>query len=533
MKIWIPILIAASASSASAQVCGENSLQESLQYLRRLSLDLRGRVPDMAELESVVANNGAIDPSIIRSIVRSEAMITQIHQHHRDLLWTNITDQRIVDQSWTLANIQRPAGVTGDIVLQTTSQTRRRAYRGGNVPCLDEAARFDANGNILTTVDPVDPAIRREGWVLIRPYWNPAVQVKVCAFDAQDELQAMNSANRMVDCRTQTAVKGCGCGPDLQWCQSVPDRTSTIITAALGEQMLRFMDSVVRDGRPYTDVITARDIEVNGPISHYLRFQTNSGMGSLFGSADTDYVVPVVPFSEATRWVSANREATHAGVLTMPGYLIKFQSDRGRANRFYNAFLCQAFQAPAGGLPAADDACNLEPDLTKRCGCKHCHIAVEPAAAYWGRWSEAGFAPLDETNFPGFNPACAAANAGSNANCRRFYMIAPGHPDEVPFRGYLRSLVFADTERQENIRNGPRALAQTAIDNGAFASCVTKQMFERLMAREPNELDQEMLGELESTLVGTNYDLRALIESIVKRPEYAEAGRFDAKEHGR
>ena len=156
MKIWIPILIAASASSASAQVCGENSLQESLQYLRRLSLDLRGRVPDMAELESVVANNGAIDPSIIRSIVRSEAMITQIHQHHRDLLWTNITDQRIVDQSWTLANIQRPAGVTGDIVLQTTSQTRRRAYRGGNVPCLDEAARFYRRAR---RIDPGNPRV--------------------------------------------------------------------------------------------------------------------------------------------------------------------------------------------------------------------------------------------------------------------------------------------------------------------------------------------------------------------------------------
>ena len=38
---------------------------------------------------------------------------------------------------------------------------------------------------------------------------------------------------------------------------------------------------------------------------------------------------------------------------------------------------------------------------------------------------------------------------------------------------------------------------------------------------------------LTAELVTSNYDLRALIETIVTRPEYVEAGRFDVKEHGR
>lgn len=535
LTAWISgalALTALGAVEARAQVCEPSEVQQSLQLLRRLSLDLRGRVPDIAELESVVANAGEIDPSIVHGIVTSEDAVAQVRAHHRDLLWANISDQRIADNNWILQNVRRPAGQTGDPIYYVNSG-RTRLYRGvTNATCLDEAARFNADGSIRTTQDATNAALHQEGWVLVRPYWDPTIQVKVCAFDAQAAIQAPNTRGVATDCRTNAGVVGCGCGPDLRWCQSAPDRTAVAITTALNEQMLRFMDKIVRDGQPYSRILTGREVEVNGPISHYLRYQVSNGLGFVFATLDQNYTVPAIPFTEADRWVTANRDNSHAGILTLPGYLLKFQSDRGRANRFYNAFLCQNFQAPPGGLPAADDACNLEPDLTKRCGCQHCHQAVEPAAAYWGRWSEAGFAPLDVADYPAFREDCSAANANGNANCRRLYFTNPGHPDEERYRGWLRSYVFADEARQENIERGPRGIAQTAIDNGAFAGCVTKQTVERLLAREVTEEDEDMMSELKAELIASDYDLRGLIETIVNRPEYVAAGRFDVRAVG-
>src|SRR5262249_21684828 len=158
------------------------------------------------------------------------------------------------------------------------------------------------------------------------------------------------------------------------------------------------------------------------------------------------YPIPAIAFTDKDNWQKVDRLTRHAGVLTMPAYLLKFQSNRGRANRFYNAFMCQHFEAPPGGLPAATDECNSEPDLTERCGCKYCHVAVEPAASHWGRWAEAGVAPLNEVEFPQYKPECAGPNALRNAVCRRLYFTSPATAKEEPFRGMLMSYVFADAE---------------------------------------------------------------------------------------
>ncbi len=513
--------LATLAAPAHAQVCGESSLEQSLQYLRRLSLDLRGRLPDLAELDSVVTNGGALDPSIVHGIATSEDLVGELREHHRDLLWVNVGDLRLVGGDWNLSRYR------GTDVYWLSSQSRARAYRGGSVPCLDEPARFGPSGEILTTPEPGDPTIQREGWVRVAPYWDPTSRIRVCAFDAQVAEQARNERGRMVECGATANEKGCGCGPELRWCQSQPDDTAGTIKAALAEQLLRFVDGVVRSGRPYTEILTARDMEVNGPIAHYLRYQATMAPNLVFGDHRPGFEVPEIPFAEVDRWVPVTRDEAHAGLLTMPAYLLKFQSDRGRANRFYEAFMCVSFQAPPGGLAAGDDPCNLEPDLTKRCGCKSCHLTVEPAAAHWGRWAEAGFAPLPEARYPKVQEACTTPAGARSAECRRLYFTDPQHPDEEPFRGHLRSYVFADARREANIAAGPRALAEAAIGNGQLARCTTRRLFERYMGRAIDEQDAAALAELTALFEGSDHDLRALVEAIVKRPEYVEAGRFE------
>jgi hypothetical protein len=511
------------AGPARAQVCDDAPTQAALQYLRRLSLDLRGRLPSADELASV-ATNGALDPGLVSTMVRSEDAIEQVRAHHRDLLQVNVSNQRLSQAFNILRRGGRGQAVPAEVYW---SFQRARLYRGGDASCLDEPARFGPGGEILTTRDAASGA-QREGWVEVAPYWAPDTRVKVCAFDAQTAASARDARGNTVRCDQGGRNPACGCGPGLAWCHE--GSTERTITTAFDEQLLRFVDGIVRDGRPYTDVLLAKDMEVNGPIAHYFRHQTALGRTILLVSDAPGFPLPELQFTDDDRWVRVEREGRHAGVLTMPSFLVKFQSNRGKANRFYQAFLCQSFQAPAGGLPPSSDACHDEPDLTQRCGCQHCHVTVEPAAAHWGRFAEAGIYPLLEQDFPVRNPACATPAGSRDPACGRLYLSEAHHPKEEAWLGTLLPYVFADARREANIAAGPEALAREAIESGAFAACTTQQWWERLVGRTPSEADAPVVQALADDFAGGGYDLRTLIESIVTRPEYVKAGRYDGEE---
>lgn len=532
-------LTAGWAGPARGQTCEAGTTQDALGYLRRLSLDLRGRLPSFAELERVAAT-GSVDPALIAEMLASEDLVQQMRAMHRELLWTNVLDQRLSNNNFRLrAPSRRVAGGTSP-AYWIPSNGRATGYRGAQTPCLDEPARFDPEtGAILTTPDENDPTIRREGWVEVSPYWSPSTTVRVCAFEAQETLTIEDGA-RPIDCSTAANEPRCGCGPNLRWCESADDQTRVQILDSMNEQLLRFTDEIFRADRPYTDVLLSKEMEVNGPISHYLRHQTRTGgADAIIAGPDQNHPVPEISFEETENWVRVERELRHAGVLTMPAYLLKFQSDRGRANRFYNAFLCQHFEATAA-LPPATDPCHAEPDLTKRCGCKDCHIAVEPAAAYWGRWAEAGLLPLDEPLFPKQNGCCVDGGECSPAmrrlfnrnTCGRFYLTdreltGPDDP-QAQYLGMLEAYVFADATRERNIEEGPELLARQAIDSGAFASCTVRRLWRRFMAREATLDEEQTLAELTTTF-SQGYNLRRLIAELVVRPEYVQAGRFTGK----
>ena len=64
-------------------------------------------------------------------------------------------------------------------------------------------------------------------------------------------------------------------------------------------------------------------------------------------------------------WAPVDRKGLHAGVLTLPGYLLRFQTDRGRANRMRITMTCEYFVPPAKMEPAP--GCQPDGnDLTKR-----------------------------------------------------------------------------------------------------------------------------------------------------------------------
>lgn len=513
-----------SVPGQAQEVCAPDATQAAVQRLRRLSLDLRGKLPTVTEM-TAVAESGAVSEETVDRFLASVGFLHQVRIYHRDLLWASLTRQRLANNNWML----RP-GRGANTPWFLPSQARQLAYRGGRVSCLNQPATFARNGsiNVVEEPDPQDPnaTVRREGYVEVAPYWAPNTTIRVCAFDAQTNEQGVNPRNgAAIACTQGINSPECGCGPNLRGCFT--SETELAITTAMTDQMLETLEGIVETDQPYTDAILGETTVINGPLVHYYRYQTNAGGNFIAASPQPALELPDRTFTQSA-FVPAAATAEHAGVLTLPGYLMRFQSDRGRANRFFQAFMCQSFQAPSGGLPAADDPCQQEPDLTQRCGCQYCHQTLEPASAHWGRWSEAGIMHLDPAAFPRVRPQCATDAGANTLTCKRFYLTTPGHPKEEPYKGTLLSYVFGDEhpDRVAAIEAGPRALAQTAVSSGRFALCTTTKVWTWLMGRPPRADESPILGELAAAFEADGYRFKGLVKALVSRPEYVEAGEF-------
>jgi hypothetical protein len=520
--LWSSLLWVLLAATAHAQVClpQKSSKQSALQYLRRLSLDLRGFSPSYQEMMEVV-KAGKVSDSIIDRFLNSKEFLSQISKYHKDLLWNNILNLRITGQTYRLSG----NGTSSPFFIASVG--RRRSYRGGIVSCLNEPAAYDANGNIkckqkeMTAANGSKYVVCQEGYVMISPYWAPGSKVKVCAYDA-NTAENYKSGTRTISCGA-SGSKLCGCGPGLRFCQR-GNTTQQQILRAMMDQMKRFIETIIKNNEPYHKILTKNEVEVNGPLSHYLRYQTRTGGNLLYALPTQNFEVPTVAFHETTKWVKVQRKTLHSGLLTLPGYLLKFSANRSRANRFYNAFLCKYFEAPKNGLPLANDACHNEPNLMQRCGCKYCHIGVEPAAAYWGRWAEAGVAPLNTKDFPVYLKACDddPAKSRRNATCRRLYFFDPHHPKEQKYKGQLISYMFATPQMKQNIEVGPRLLAQKAITSGEFASCTTRKMWKWFTGAAASSQQEQLIKNLTGQFKQKNYNLKQLIKAIVTTAEYKQ-----------
>lgn len=521
---WLAVptaLLIALCVTLPSGACADEGAVDRLRYFRQLTLDLLGRAPSLEELDAVAQLDSA-DEIDIEALIDDPGFSTLIRRHHRDLLWP-------ANQNLDLFNalaILFPAqfyGEGGDgerLFLLFTGQN----IRGGIVPCKDEPAEWDDDGELVFEDWP--DGTRREGYVMVEPYWAPGTEVKVCALEARIEPVAQG-----LECDTFNGLStgACGCGPNLMYCGSF--QVVQDLVSSLQEQLLRSVETPIRAGRPYHEMLTEQREWVNGPLVHYYRYQTAMGVDPLIQTAPVfEANLPEMDYTDRT-WRQVERgPAEHSGILTSMSYLLRFQTGRARANRFYNAFLCEPFIAPAGGLPSPNAACSQAPNIRERCGCQSCHIKLEPAAAHWGRFAEAGTMYVDPAEYPTYLARCAACaergGRGCDFVCERFYVSEIGHPDEAPFAGVLKTYEWRDAAEIANLEAGPEALVRKSIESGGVARCAARKLFTRLYQREPTR--QERIGiirEFADQFVDSGYDWRALVAAMVTHPAYRRTGR--------
>jgi len=569
MRRLLGLVLAVTAGAAHAQAtCDDQRGADKYGQLRRLSLDLLGRVPTAAEydaLDAVGLVDGGLPASVTQRFFDGDDFRRTMRRVHEELFWPNISNLTLSSNPTYLAATNVDTGdldTTADggtlVFLRSNITT---TYRGdffrlnesdAGMECGDfEQTQFDpAYPNqfrplpsaVRTYTDPADAGgrvHRQEGWRWVQPYWAPAgTMVRACAYDAQETV-SYTVGTTTVTCTGSTQNLACGCGPNLRLCQGTAADWRTPLADSFREQVNRAVDHVTVDGGAYTDLLLSTRADVNGTISHFRRYQAQSyTLSRIFTRNDPSETLSTVPAHQRDTWVTVDRGGLHAGVLTMPAFLLRFQTNRARANRLYQAFECETFEPPAtlenvGDTTYGAQACvDDTTDLTRKCTCRKCHQQPEPRAAGWGTFSEAGLSSLNATEYPRIDRNCldAGTPATRRAECNRFYVTDPTEPNAgalLSFQYAVNSTAAAEATHKamyDAFQAGPRRKAQELVTTKVFARCTTRRFFTYLMKREPRLVgttsEAAVINQLADRFIASGYQLPTLLNDLVSRPEY-------------
>ncbi len=365
-----------------------------------------------------------------------------------------------------------------------------------------------------------------------------------------DDAYANANKGKSVACDHATAITHtteCGCGVGLERCMPsagngvenvafvLPagtmlgiDRPTSVEKTTQGswnrqwwaQEAVRYLELIAREDRDFREVLTGKSTVVNGPLAQFYKYQapaTCCGNGWQFGYNKPESLfdpskLPVLLPHDSANWkVVPDRGPNAAGILTMPVFLTKYGTRRGRAHVLYNVFQCRQFIAEDVKLEPS-----TEPDLTKRAGCATCHASLEPMSAYFSRVSESDWTFLPKTMFPSDNTTCRNADPKKmSGQCRNFYDPAFTSAAHSYLRGAYASAANADA--------GPAGLGKQIAESPDFARCVVSNMASSFLGRGLNADDAAMVARLEGTFVDSGFKMRSLVKVLIHESAYKSA----------
>ncbi|MEM9067422.1 MAG: hypothetical protein AAGE52_02920 [Myxococcota bacterium] len=525
-------LVAVPAMAQSPEECAPTDSVDHLRLLRQASLDIRNRVPSYDEIEEVRAatDREAVVTSMIGGMFEEEEYFDQVRRTFQVQLWSSLDAVDLLIAGANRLRYDRP----NDLWWQNNSTRRYRGDAGRG--CLNQPqTEFDADGRPVPIqqireadcqdVGFGDGVCVQEGYVMVSPFWDPSTQIKVCAFDAQDA--AVGIAGQACDVYN-ASDRGCGCGPNLNRCMREGADTDDI-RAALEEEPARIFEWVVREDRSIIEAFTTRTSFVNGRSTHMYRHMDGSANVTAGGPIVFEPQMPTlppIPYTNA-EWQQIERGPDHAGVLTTMAYLLRFASNRARANRFYTAFLCDPFVPSADGLPPEE--AEPHPDLRQRNGCEDCHNVLEPAAAHWGRWRTGGtFGFFGQGEFSFLEPVgaclCGPGTDRNNCNnyCQTYHVTAANsHPDTyAEYGGLPLSAIYLEEGEDTALDDGPRALVDEESEQHQVAECTVRTLAQSLLGRELSTNELVWLETQTDSFEADGMRYTGLFERLVMDPKY-------------
>jgi len=383
--------------------------------------------------------------------------------------------------------------------------------------------------NLVGSYTPQKGCIQREGWETVpAPFFEPAgstrTTVQMCAIEAQD--RPVNPGT-LETCENGRFVgdRSCGCGAGARRCEGLGAGVHNARIAAFNMEPELIADSVLRRDEPYFSILTTRRSFVNGTLSQFYRQNQGTGVWTVSSPTSDPSQIPDVPYNNTTTWVEFARDDWHSGVLTSAEYLYRFATWRSRIASFYDSMLCSHFAPPPNAtMPAPDDTCNRENNLSQRCGCSYCHASIEPLAAHWGRFGERGATYLDPNLFPRVDLRCrdCAINGDSfcGGTCANYVMQA-FDGDGANSLGLLKTYLYRTPLEEDNIAGGPQLLVEKMLASGDLERCTARRIWKEFLGRPMTQAEEAAyLDSMVSTFVANGWNLKSLIQWTVTSDLY-------------
>lgn len=356
---------------------------------------------------------------------------------------------------------------------------------------------------------------------------------------------AVANVGKPISCLDQTGFgmsHECGCGKGLERCiphgpngftipthaplgaeepfQAIPRPAQMWLREWWAEEAAHFMEWIFVEDRDVRELLTSKGTVINGPLAQFYRgFQSSTccrnGLQLGYATAEPLFDRAKIPSDltphHTAKWVPvADRGKQAAGILTMPVFLKKYPTRRGRAHAIYQTFLCRDFSAPAAKLAPSN-----EPDLAKRPGCAACHRTLEPMAAYFSRIQESDWTFLPPAHFPAKSKVCASSDPDKMTYfCKSYYDPAFSDGNAAVLRGAHGS--FANAEA------GPAGLAAEIVARPEFASCVAQNVAQSFLGRPLDASDDAWKQALAKTFVDGGYRMRPLVKAVLTSKAYRE-----------
>ncbi|MBL8949179.1 MAG: DUF1585 domain-containing protein [Myxococcaceae bacterium] len=363
------------------------------------------------------------------------------------------------------------------------------------------------------------------------PYWDKnGGTVVACAIEAQD--RAVNPVT-MESCETNRFMsdRSCGCGANFRRCGFNGTVNGTAINVqqsrinAVNEEPLLITDSVVRNEEDYFNILTTRRSFLNSTLSEFYRERQGVGVWAVSPPTEMQAMPAIDYTADPNTWVEYTRDPSASGVLTTPAFLYRWPTQRARVNVFYEAFLCKHFAPPPDAhLPPADDACNRENNLARRCGCNYCHATIEPTGAHWGRYGERNATYLDPSRFPRYDAKCRDCALNGNTNCDGEcgnYVMQALDGDGAASLGLLKTYLYRTPDEEPNIAGGPKLLVERMLQTGDLERCAVKNVWADLLGRQMTVQEEGLyMNDLTTKWLAEGRSFKDLMKLIIATDAY-------------
>ena len=163
----------------------------------------------------------------------------------------------------------------------------------------------------------------------------------------------------------------------------VDNATRNRFDAAARREGVELMKYIVKNDRPYTDLVSGNYTVMNGILARFL----GATVQGAFVNADDDTEWRAATLTDQR--LGGMRE--HAGILSSQPWLSRFPTtdtnrNRHRVNMLYKQFL--ATDATALAVRPVDDGKVFKVPTVENPACAACHGTIDPIAAGWQNWNE-------------------------------------------------------------------------------------------------------------------------------------------------